>query len=233
MCLKPQLYGTVDAQIFVGAIFRGLNFRGDKYSWVVVAHENLTPTKIYLLVVHETGMARHEEDVKYQKMHCDKAISLRYRASAIDAEGILDDSKPLGSGRPLSVCGYFRSAIVEVQACVHTVILYMANYSLAQFFMGLIFVGNAHPWKLNSHENFCVYGIYYASYNISHTHDVTSLLRMLKYHTCDLLFSSKGLLQCSCSVLALSLYVYQCLLLCSCSACLTLSLCCFSCFFRD
>ena len=40
---------TVDAQIFVGTIFRGLNFRGDKFSWVVVAHENLTPTKNYLL----------------------------------------------------------------------------------------------------------------------------------------------------------------------------------------
>ena len=40
---------TVDAQIFVGKIFRGLNFRGEKFSWVVVAHENLTPTKNYLL----------------------------------------------------------------------------------------------------------------------------------------------------------------------------------------
>ena len=41
-------YTTVDAQIFVGTIFRGLNFHGDKFSWVVVAHENLTPTKNYL-----------------------------------------------------------------------------------------------------------------------------------------------------------------------------------------
>ena len=70
---------TVDAQIFVGTIFRRLNFCGDKFSWVVVAHENLTPMKNYLLVVHETGMARHEEDVEYQKTLCDKAISLRYR----------------------------------------------------------------------------------------------------------------------------------------------------------
>ena len=59
----------------------------------------------------------------------------------------------------------------------------------------------------------------YASYNIhvSHAHDVTSLLRMLKYHTCDL--SVRGLLPrwlllCSCSVLAVSLDVYPCLLLC-------------------
>ena len=47
----------------------------------------------------------------------------------------------------------------EVQACVHTVIPYVANYSLAQFFMGLIYVGNACPQKLNSHENVCIYGI--------------------------------------------------------------------------
>ena len=55
---------TVDAQIFVGTIFRGLNFHGDKFSWVVVAHKNLTPTKNYLLVVHKTGMAQREEDVE-------------------------------------------------------------------------------------------------------------------------------------------------------------------------
>ena len=69
---------TVGAQIFVGTIFCGLNFRGDKFSWVVVAHENLTPTKNYL---HETGMAQceqrfsnaalenlwREEHVEYQK----------------------------------------------------------------------------------------------------------------------------------------------------------------------
>ena len=78
----------------------------------------------------------------------------RRLASAIAAEGILDDSEPLGSGRPLSGRRYFRSAIVEVQARVHTVIPYMANYSLAQFF-----VGNARPRKLNSHENFCIYSI--------------------------------------------------------------------------
>ena len=70
-------------------------------------------------------------------------------ASAIAAEGILDESKPLGSGRPFR---YFRSAIVEVQAHVRTVILYVANYSLAQFFVGLVFVGNARPRKLNLYE---------------------------------------------------------------------------------
>ena len=37
----------------------------------------------------------------------------------------------------------FRSAIVEVQARLRTVIPYVANYSLAQFFVGLTFVGNA------------------------------------------------------------------------------------------
>ena len=74
--------------------------------------------------------------------------------------------------------------------------------------------------------------MYYASYNISHAHDITSLLCMLKYHTCDLPF--RGLLQwwlllCSCSVLAVSLDVYPCLLLCPCSV----SLLYFSCVVRD
>ena len=81
----------------------------------------------------------------------------RRLASAIAAEGILNDSESLESGRPLSGRRYFRSAIVEVQARVHTVI---PNYLLAQFFVGLIFVGNARPRKLNSHENFCVYGMH-------------------------------------------------------------------------
>ena len=40
---------TVGAQIFVSTIFRGLNFRRNKFLWVVVAHENLTLTKNYLL----------------------------------------------------------------------------------------------------------------------------------------------------------------------------------------
>ena len=56
----------------------------------------------------------------------------RWLASAIAAEGILNDSEPLGSGRPLSGQRYFpnfQSAIVEVQARVHTVIPYVANYS--------------------------------------------------------------------------------------------------------
>ena len=57
----------------------------------------------------------------------------RRLASTIAAEGILDDSEPLGSGRPLSGRRYFGSAIVEVQACVRAVVPYMANYSLAQF----------------------------------------------------------------------------------------------------
>ena len=64
----------------------------------------------------------------------------RRLASAITAEGIFDDSEPLGSGRPLSGHRYFWIAIVEVQARVRTV--YMANCSLAQFF-----VGNARPRK--------------------------------------------------------------------------------------
>ena len=86
-----------------------------------------------------------------RKMSSIRGSSVTVRlASAIAAEGILDDSEPLGSGRPFR---YFRSAIVEVQAHVRTVIPYVANYSLAQFF-----VGNARPRKLNSYENFCVYG---------------------------------------------------------------------------
>ena len=72
--------------------------------------------------------------------------------------------------------------------------------------------------------------MYYASYNISHTHNVTSLLRMLKYHTCDFLF--RGLLWLLLSVLALSLDVYPHLLLCPCSV-LAVSLLCFSCVLRD
>ena len=112
-------------------------------------HENFVT-----VVAHETGMTQHVEDVEYQKTLCDKRL-----ASAIAAESILDDSKPLGSGRPFSGRRYFRSAIVKVQAHVCTVIPYVANYSLAQFFVGLIFMGNARPQKLNSHENFCVYGM--------------------------------------------------------------------------
>ena len=50
---------------------------------------------------------------------------------------------------------------VPSSKCKHVRALYMANYSLAQFFVGLIFVGNAHPRKLNSHEDFCVYSIQY------------------------------------------------------------------------
>ena len=58
---------TVGAQIFVGTIFRGTNFRGDKFSWVVVAHENLTPTKNYLLSTRDrngtaSGRCRVSED---------------------------------------------------------------------------------------------------------------------------------------------------------------------------
>ena len=66
----------------------------------------------------------------------------RRLASAIAAEGILNDSEPLGSGILLSGRRYFQSAIVEVQAHVRTVIPYVANY-----FVGLIFVGNARPRK--------------------------------------------------------------------------------------
>ena len=58
---------AVNAQIFVNTIFRGLNFHGDKFLWVGVAHENLTPLKNYLLV-HEIEW--HEEDVEYQKALC-------------------------------------------------------------------------------------------------------------------------------------------------------------------
>ena len=36
---------TIDAQIFLGTIFRGLNFRGDKFLRVVVAHKNFNPHK--------------------------------------------------------------------------------------------------------------------------------------------------------------------------------------------
>ena len=74
--------------------------------------------------------------------------------------------------------------------------------------------------------------MYYDSYNISHAHDVTSLLRMLKYHTCDLSFRGLWLLLCSCSVLAVSLDVYPRLLLCPCSV-LAVFLLCFSCVLRD
>ena len=87
-------------------------------------------------------------DVRKMSSIRGRSVTVRL-ASAIAAEGILDDSKPLGSGRPFR---YFRSAIVEVQAHVRTVILYVANYSLAQFFVGLIFVGNARPRKLNLYE---------------------------------------------------------------------------------
>ena len=111
------------------------------------------------LLVHNTGIARREHGVR--KMLSIRRRSVKRRlASAIAAEGILDDIEPLRSGIPLSGHRYFRSAIVEVQAHVRTVIPYVANYLLAQFFVGLIFVGNTRPRKLNSHENFCVYGMY-------------------------------------------------------------------------
>ena len=87
---------TVDPQTFVGTIFRGLNFRGDKFLWVVVAHENLTPTKNYLLYTRpEWRSVRKMSSIKRRSV-------TRRLASAIAAEGILDDSEPLGSGRPLS-----------------------------------------------------------------------------------------------------------------------------------
>ena len=35
--------------------------------------------KLFTIVVHETGMAQHVEDVEYQKALCDKVISLHYR----------------------------------------------------------------------------------------------------------------------------------------------------------
>ena len=107
---------TLDVQIFVGTIFRGLNFCGDKFSWVVVAHENLTPTKNYLLYT------RPERSGVRKMLSIKRRSVTRRLASAIAAEGILDDSKLLESGRPLSGRRYLRSAIVEVQARVHTVI---------------------------------------------------------------------------------------------------------------
>ena len=36
---------TVNVEIFVATIFHGLNFRTNKFSWVRVAHENLTVPK--------------------------------------------------------------------------------------------------------------------------------------------------------------------------------------------
>ena len=69
MQVRTALYiiHNVGTQIFVGTIFHGLNFRGDKFSWVVVAHENLTPTKNYLLSTRDrngtaSGRCRVSED---------------------------------------------------------------------------------------------------------------------------------------------------------------------------
>ena len=94
----------------------------------------------------------------------------RQLASAITAEGLLDDSKLLGSGRPLSGCRYFQSAIAEVQACEHAPLYhnYVAHFSWTQFFMGLIFVGNGCPRKLNSHKNLCLryYMVYKSSLHL-------------------------------------------------------------------
>ena len=42
-----MMWHTVNAQIFVDTIFRGLNVCVDKFSWVVVAHEKLAPRKTY------------------------------------------------------------------------------------------------------------------------------------------------------------------------------------------
>ena len=85
----------------------------------------------------------HEDldDVEYEKTLC-----------------VLGYSRPLGSGRPLSGRRYFRSAIIEVQACGHRN-YHMANISSVQIFVVLIFVGVDCPRKLVPHENFCVYSI--------------------------------------------------------------------------
>ena len=72
-------HNTVGVQIFVGTIFCGLNFCGDKFSWVVVPTKFNPHEKLFTIAVHETRMVRRVEDVEYQKTPCDKAISLRYR----------------------------------------------------------------------------------------------------------------------------------------------------------
>ena len=96
-------------------------------------------------------MARHEEDVEYQKTLCDKAINLRYRCWGYPRwQRTIIIWQTIEWTLVLSKC--------HLQARLHTVVPYVANYSLAQFFVSLIFVGNARPRKLNSHENFCVYG---------------------------------------------------------------------------
>ena len=61
----------------------------------------------------------------------------RWLASAIATEDILNDSEPLGSGRPLSGCRYFQSAIVEVQAHGHVML-----YHMWLIFMDTVFLGS-------------------------------------------------------------------------------------------
>ena len=53
---------------------RGQIFVGGGHPQKFNPHE-----KLFTIILHETGMARREEDVEYQKMLCDKAISLCYR----------------------------------------------------------------------------------------------------------------------------------------------------------
>ena len=62
--------------------FCGHNILCVKFSWGQIFMGGGSPWKFNphkTIVVHETRMARREEDVKYQKMLCDKVISLRYR----------------------------------------------------------------------------------------------------------------------------------------------------------
>ena len=98
---------SVNTEIFVDTIFQGLNFCGDTFSWVRIAHENLTATKNLTpcIFIHET---------KWRV----KTMSST-RRSSVCLNGMLEDSGPLGSGRPLMGHKYFRNAIDDVQARGH------------------------------------------------------------------------------------------------------------------
>ena len=112
---------------------RHINFRGHNILWVKFSQGQIfvgggSPRKFNLhenyllsLVVHETRMARREEDVEYQKTH--KAISLRYRHWGYPWwQRTIRIWHTIEWTQVLSKC-HCRSA--------STVIPYVANYSLA------------------------------------------------------------------------------------------------------
>ena len=132
----------------MATIFRGLNFHGEKFWWVRVAHKNLTTTNNFALLTLPHKAKGHVKNTKLYIMS-----STRRRSLCV------------GTGRR-----HFQSAIVEMQHVDNVIYLWLINFSLVQIFVGIIFVSVARLRKLVPHKNFCVYGKgLYASSRDQHT----------------------------------------------------------------